>query len=67
MKNFSVHNPMLKNPSCPTMECGNFITAAENEVFAVLEAEKVWKAEGYTFHPEMSVAREIGSEPLFNF
>ena len=29
-----------------------------NEVYAVIEAEKIWKACGYLFHPEMSVAKE---------
>ena len=39
------------------MTVGSFLVEnVANEVYAVIEAEKVWKAALYSFHPEMSVA-----------
>jgi hypothetical protein len=59
--NYWVKNSTLKNPKCPTLTVGSLLVESTNEVFAVIEAEKVWKAEGYTFHPELSVAVETNA------
>jgi hypothetical protein len=66
-KTYWVKNSTLKNLKSPEMTVGSFLVEnVSNEVFAVIEAEKVWKSEGYSFHPEMSVARETAdSLPLF--
>ena len=59
MKNFWVKNETLKNTTSPESTVGSFLVEnAANEVYAVIEAEKVWKSSGYSFHPEMSVAVE---------
>lgn len=59
MKNYWVRNSTVKNLKSPEMTVGGLLVeSVSNEVFAVIEAEKVWKAEGYSFHPEMSVATE---------
>lgn len=65
--NFWVKNPTVKNIKSPDMTVGSFLVEnVDNEVYAVIEAEKVWKAEGYSFHPEMSVAKETtDSLPVF--
>ena len=61
--NYWVRNATLKNPASPAMNCGSYLVeGVANEVFAVIAAEKVWKSEGYSFQPEMSVARETTDE-----
>lgn len=60
--NYWVKNPTVKNLKSPEMTVGSFLVEnVANEVYAVIEAEKVWKAEGYSFHPEMSVATQTNA------
>ena len=55
--NYWVKNPTVKNVKSPEMTVGSFLVEnVANTSLAVIEAEKVWKAEGYSFHPEMSCA-----------
>lgn len=54
LKNYWVKNSTIQNSTIQSF----FVESVENEVFAVIEAEKVWKRGGYIFHPEMSVAIE---------
>ena len=50
--NYWVKNPTVKNLKSPKMTVGSFLVEnMANEIYAVIEAEKVWKAEGYSFHP----------------
>ena len=57
--NYRVTNPTIKNPASPHQTVGSYlIEGVANEVFAVIEAEKVWKSEGYSFHPELTSAVE---------
>ena len=58
-KNYWVKNSTVKNPTSPEMNVGTLLVeSVQNEVYAVIEAEKIWKAAGFLFHPEMSVAKE---------
>lgn len=58
-KNYWVKNKTATNPTSPEMTVGTLLVEnVSNEVYAVIEAEKIWKACGYLFHPEMSVAKE---------
>lgn len=52
--NYLVKNPTLKSQTSDKIEPA--MVQASNEVYAVIEAEKIWKKNGYIFHPEMSVA-----------
>lgn len=67
MKNYWVKNTTAKNTNSPEMTVGSYLVErVANEIFAVEVAEKVWKQEGYSFHPEMSVAIETtDSLPVF--
>lgn len=57
--NYRVNNPTVRNPASPHQTVGSYLVEnVANEVYAVIEAERIWKSAGYIFNPELSAGTE---------